>query len=197
MVERRDYTLTKGLALAIVKRIIDGEPLFTAKQIKDKIPSVFIVDGEEVTLPIGTYDAWISKHKTPLGMTVTLKMLIADARHKKFLKKHEDDKEKLVIEAQQILKDIGKLPMGTTTKRKSSKSGFTAEGSYEEDSEEEINTPVNPAMVAQKRQGAQFVLERLDPRYSQKSESKNMHTILSLKDLRKLAEEKKNNHEGS
>lgn len=190
--ERTDYKLTKGLAGAIVKRIEEGKPLFTAEQWKNKKPSVFNVDGEEVEVMPGTYSSWVKRNNCPLDTRVTLKTLVAEAKHRRFLKKHEEDKQFLVAEAQKHLKHLQALPLGTSTTKKASKKGYNEkDGAYNETSEEEISTPVNPAMVAQKRQGAQFVLERLDPSYSAKSENKGVTVHVSLKELREAAEAKK------
>lgn len=184
--------LTKAVYSELIKRVENGLPLFTEKQWKEKIPSVFIIDGQEVKVFPNTYSSWVKYRTCPEGMTIPLGMLIREAKHRYFLKRHEEDKKELVLKAQRYLKKIQKLPLGTKTVRKYKEKGYNdRDGEFDKEVEEEMRTPINPAMVAQKRASAEFVLKGLDPAYEAKSTNKNLNVMVSLKDLREASEKEK------
>lgn len=184
--------LTKGVYGELIKRVENGLPLFTEKQWREKIPSIFIVDGQEVKVYPNTYSSWVKYRTCPEGMIIPLGMLIREAKHRAFLKRHEEDKRRLVLDAQRYLKKIQRLPIGTKTVRKYKESGYNdRDGNFDKEVEEEVRTPINPAMVAQKRASAEFILKGLDPAYEAKSTNKNLTVMVSLKDLRQAAEKEK------
>lgn len=194
---RPDFILSKGLAGEIIKKIETGSRLFEDNQWREKKPLVFIVDGQEIEVLPNTYHSWIKNYVCPEGMIIPFRSLVRDARHRAFIKRHEEDKKELVLKAQRYLKKIQKLPLGTKTVRKYKEKGYNdRDGEFDKEVEEEMRTPINPAMVAQKRASAEFILKGLDPAYEAKSTNKNLTVMVSLKDLREAAEkEKKANYE--
>ena len=186
------------IANALCNRILSGKPLFTTKQYAEGTPSLFEVgrgkDKQLVKICPATYNSWMRRFVVPIGGSVPLKEMIRNARYESRLRKHEREQKELVEKAKRYLKEIQKLPLGTKTKRYSQTKGYDAKrGNYYDKSLEVVETPVNPAMVAQKRMASEFVLERLDQEYAQKSESKNMNVVLSLSELRKIEDKKREN----
>lgn len=181
-------TLTKEIADTLVKKVSEGLPLFTDEQYqKNEGIEIPLQNGVFVLKP-ATYRQWMSRRVVIPETKRTLYQSIHDARHAGKMKKHIENQKSLVAEAQNYLQSLQKLPLGTLTRRKASKSGYNdRDGDYSESSEEVIETPINPAMVAQKRQGAQFILQSLDPAYKKGAES-NVNVMINLGDLRRHKE---------
>lgn len=167
--------------------------MFTKEQWEQGIPTV-LRNGEEVyEVYPKTYNSWMVRDTIIPEMGVTLRNFIERAREERRMTLHREQQDEIVREAQSIIAQIQKLPIGTKSTLTKKKYRIAKMGErYQSGEEVEIQeNPVDPRMVSEKRRGAEYILDRLDPAYSPKSENKNLTVHVSLKDLRKAAEAKK------
>lgn len=190
--KRSDFLLNKEIAATLAKRIENDGKLFTEEHWKTNKGIIVGTSEGEIEVKPKTYQMWIVRSEIVPGTNVTLRQYLKEAKERRLDKLHRDQQNKLVRDAQNYLAKLQALPLGTRTVKKSSKKGYNdRDGDYHETSEEIVETPINPSMVAQKRMGSTTILERLDPAYSPKQERKNLNVTVSLKDLREAHERNK------
>lgn len=185
-------SLTKEVASALAEKIKNGESLFTDEQYKTNTAiDLPLKDGVFVLKPM-TYNAWMKRRIVIPETNKTLYSVMMEARHDARMKKHEDEQKNLVIEAQNLVSSLQKLPLGTLTRRKLKKMRVIEGGRKIQTHEEleTIETPIDPRVVAIKQKGAEYVLDRLDPAYAKNAEKGNVNVFVNLADLRKAKEER-------
>lgn len=186
-----NLTLSYELASSIAEKIKKGEPLFTEDEYKMNASVDFPVKDGVISVKPYTYNRWIKERVKVPDTNRTLYSIVMEARHEARMKKHEENQKKLVLEAQNYLTALQKLPIGTKTRRVLKKyrliKGDGRVQTHEED--ETIETPVDPRMVTIKQKTSEFLLERLDPAYKKGAES-NVNIMVNLGELRRQKEQR-------
>lgn len=185
-------SLNKEIADTLVAKILRGEPLFTDEQYqKNEAVEIPLQNGVFMLKP-ATYRQWMSRRNKIPENGRTLYQVINDARFQYKLKKHEEDQKELVMRAQEFLKGLQKLPLGTKTVRKLRKyrviDGDRKVQTHEE--HEIIDTPVDPRVVVAKQKASEYVLDRLDEKYQKNAADNNVNVMVNLGDLRRAKEER-------
>lgn len=198
--QRGDCLLSKEVALSLVEIVKQGGKLFTTEQWNTNSPIVIVVGETKTEVKPKTYDNWIQRDNVVPELNRTLRSLMAEARERRDQLRHEQQRKELIRKAQEGLKALQALPIGTKTSITKKKYRVVKDGEkYQTGEETEVHErDVDPQLVSIKHRGNEFVLERLDPAYSAKSESKNLTVTLSLSELRKAKEQrdsKKVDHE--
>jgi len=186
-----NLTLTPEIAGAICELVKQGNSLFKREQYKTNHPITITVGENVYQVTPHSYHGWITRDVRVPGKGVTLRQMMKDARAKRDELRHRAQQQELIKAAQKQLAILQALPIGTESTLTKTKYRVSKEGSqYVSGIEvEETIMPVDPRMVAIKQKGDHFILERLDPAYSNKNENKNLTVMLSLSDLRKARDE--------
>ena len=192
-VQRSDLMLNAEIAAALAKKVETEGKIFTEEHWKKHIPIVIGTSEGEVEIRPKTYHSWICRNTVVPGMNLTLRAMIEAARERRAVQSHRAQQTQLVREAQKGLAALRKLPLGTQSKLVKKKYRLTKNGERYQSGEEveEMTVPIDPRMVTIHQKSNEFILERLDPAYSQKNENKNLNVMVSLKDLREAAERNK------
>lgn len=183
--QRPDVELTPEIAGALVKRILDGQTVYpdTGKLFLN-IPTS---EGDtKLMIYTNTVHSWIKRDIVIPGVGKTLRGVLDEARIEKKRTEREHRQVEMINNAEISLAEIVRLPITTTTHRRSYR--FDKETGKKSQSSESFATQVDAKLADVKVKGLTFVLERLDPRYAAKSETKNTHLVLNLSDLRKAKE---------
>lgn len=184
--------VSKELAGKLCDIVISGEPLFTREEYANNIgKEIALKDGVFVLKP-ENYRYYMKARVKISGTNKTLYQQIHEARHLARMKKHEKEQENLVLQAQEFLGNLQKLPLGTSTKRRLKKMRVIEGGRKVQTHEEveTIETPIDPRMVSAKQKGSEYVLDRLDPAYKKDAEAGNVNVFVNLADLRKARDER-------
>lgn len=189
--QRSDCLLTPEIATALAEIVKQGGKLFTTDQWAKNEPIVITVGETSTKVHPRTYNNWVTRENLVPGTNLTLKQLMANARELRRQLRHEQERKELIRKAQEGLKALQALPIGTKTTLIRQKFRFTKGEKVKtgEEIEEQVRD-IDPQLVSIKHRGNEFVLERLDPEYAAKKETKNTTVMLSLADLRKAKEEK-------
>ena len=185
-------SLNKEIAGAICKIIIEGEPLFSREEYSTNTPRKIPLSNGVYSLTPEQYRYWIKARLVIPETNRTLHQQITEARHAARMKKHEKEQENLVLEAQNYLKSLQKLPLGTKTRRKLKKMRVIEGGKKVQTHEEveEIDTPIDPLMVTTKQKASEYILDRLDPAYKKDVDGGQVNVFVNLADLRKARDER-------
>lgn len=192
-VQRSDLILNAEIATALAKKVETEGKIFTEEHWRKHIPIVIGTSEGEVEIKPKTYNSWICRNTVVPGMNLTLRAMIENARERRAAHSHREQQAKLVRDAQKGLAALRKLPLGTQSTLVKKKYRLTKHGERYQSGEEveEMTVPIDPRMVQIHQKANEFVLERLDPAYSQKNENKNLNVMVSLKDLREAHERNK------
>lgn len=190
--QRGDCLLTQEIALSLAEIVKQGGKLFTTEQWRTNEPIVIVVGETRAEVKPKTYDNWIQRDNVVPGLNITLRKLMSDAKERRLELRHEQQRKQLIRQAQEGLKALQALPIGTSTKIIKKKFRVVKDGEKYQTGEEieEHVRDIDPQLVSIKHRGNEFVLERLDPAFSSKSENKNLTVTLSLAELRRAREEK-------
>jgi len=194
--KRANSTLSKEVANSLCEIVKQGGKLFTKHQWDNNLPIV-IIDGEtRVEVKPQTYNNWMTRESIVPGVGKSFKQMMIDAKELRAQLRHEQERRELIRKAQEGLKALQALPIGTKTTLTRKKYRVVKDGEkYQTGEETEVQErDIDPQLVSIKHRGNEFVLERLDPEYAVKKESKNTTVMLSLADLRKAKEEKESKH---
>lgn len=190
--QRSDCKLTKEVAAALTAIVKQGGKLFTTQQWNTNSPIVIVVGENKTEVFPKTYHNWIYRENIVPGVNRTLKSMMKEAREIRAQIRHEQERKELIRKAQEGLKALQALPIGTRTSITKKKYRVVKDGEkYQTGEETEVHErDIDPQLVSIKHRGNEFVLERLDPAFSSKSENKNLTVTLSLSELRKAKEER-------
>ncbi len=175
--------LSKDIALAICKRILEGQPYSYREDKTVRLPELGIV------FPAGTYDSWLYREVIVPDTNKTLRQMIADARQKRQEIQRRKQNEAIIAKSRKALDALVDMPIHNTSVMRTMKRN--KEGVMREMSRTTIKD-ISAPLVHAKVKGLTFALERLDPDYAKKDEVKHAHVVFSLADLRKHQELKRN-----
>lgn len=189
---RANYTLTKEVANSLFEIVKQGRRLFTNEQWATNSPIVIVVGETRTEVKPQTYNNWITRESVVPGTGKTLKAMMREAKELREQLRHNEQRRQLIKKAEEGLRALQALPDGTKTtitkkKYRSFKGSEMVLTGLE--TEEQVRN-VDPQMVSIKHRGNEYVLDRLSPEFSPKSENKNLTVMLSLADLRRAKEEK-------
>lgn len=186
--QRSDTALSEAIASTLVEKILAGESLHPES---GKIE--LSIEGRIVEVASGQLDMWLYRGNVIPETGRTLRDVLSEAREERKRKVREARQLEIIENGELALQELVKIPITsgkmitTKYKAKRGKKGeapvYAPYGKVETEFE-----GVNPKLAEAKIKALTFGLERLDPRYAAKSETKNMHMVFSLSDLRRAKE---------
>ena len=175
--------LSKDIALAICKRIMEGQSYHYRADKTIRLPELGIV------FPSGTYDSWLFREVIVPDTNKTLRQMILDARQKRLEIQRRKQNQEVIEKSRKAIEALIDMPIHNTSVMREMKRD--REGKMKEVKRTTIKD-ISAPLVHAKVKGLTFALERLDPDYAKKDEVKHAHVIFSLADLRKHQELKRN-----
>lgn len=173
--QRSDVKLDKEIAATLLQRIFAGETLYP--------PEGYITiqreGGEPEQLKHKTIQKWVERNNVIPETGRTLREVLDEARIEYRSKKREERQEMMIQEAE--------AAMHRTLRVRTNVPVIGMFGVIK-DEEGNVVRKENAGLLKIKMDTAQFITERLDPKYAKKEQGTHKHLVFSLSDLRKYRE---------
>ena len=177
--QRKDVSLSKEVAIALVQKIKAGENLWTSEGAKGTI-EITMEDGREALLPRTTLNHWIARSNVVPELGIPLRTMLDKARAEYRASVRERRQNDMIEEAERKMQRTLRI-----------RTNLPVVGMFGiiKNEKGEIVRRENHNLLRVQMDTAKYVTERLDSKhYGRVERGEHKHLVFSLADLRRAKE---------